>query len=364
MDQRVQTAQTESVDPIAVLGAGAWGTAIAIHLARAKSSDALAAATPVLLWARDPQHRDALRRDGENRRYLPGFRLGSGVRVADSLEEALDQSSMVLLAVPLAALRPLSQHLGKTAARGPSTPVLVWLCKGFETATGLLPHQIAEQCCPELEGAALSGPSFAQEVAAGLPTALVAASSTRRCIDAVRRALHHLSCRVYASEDVAGVELGGALKNVMAIAAGVSDGLGMGHNARAALLTRGLAEIARLGVALGARAQTFMGLSGLGDLLLTATSDLSRNRQVGLRLAHGESLAHILKTLGHVAEGVSTCATALQLAACHKVELPITQAVGDLLCGNCSPKQAVHALLARDFRQENESPPGHSRHWA
>lgn len=341
----------------AILGAGAWGTAMAIHLARRSPSLASAGesdANSVMLWARDAEQSKALATDRENRKYLPGVRLDPVIRVVATPGEALAQSRLVLLAVPVAALRPLLlQVVGHWAATRPPR-FLVWLCKGIETDTGLLPHQIVAQCCPGVNGAALSGPSFAQEVAAGLPVALVAASRSRACIDAVREAAHHSACRIYASGDPIGVELGGALKNVMAIAAGVSDGLGMGNNARAALLTRGLAEIARLGRCLGASPQTFMGLSGLGDLLLTATGDLSRNRQVGMRLAQGESLLSILASLGHVAEGVPAAATALRLAVRHKVDMPITQAVYELLSGTCSPRQALEALLARGSRMESE----------
>jgi glycerol-3-phosphate dehydrogenase (NAD(P)+) len=341
----------------AVLGAGAWGTALAIHLARRLPAPAHAgegAANSIVLFARDPEQCKALRADRENRKYLPGVPLDPAIRVVATPAEALAQSRLVMLAVPVAALRPLLlQDLGQWATEG-LPRFLVWLCKGIETGTGLLPHQIVAQCFPNIEGAALSGPSFAQEVAAGLPVALVAASRSLACIDAIREATHHSACRIYASGDLVGVELGGALKNVVAIAAGVSDGLGMGNNARAALLTRGLAEIARLGRCLGASPQTFMGLSGLGDLLLTATGDLSRNRQVGIRLAGGESLLSILATLGHVAEGVSAAATALRLAVRHKVDMPITQAVHALLSGTSSPRQALEALLAREVRTESE----------
>jgi len=341
----------------AIFGAGAWGTALAIHLARRPASPAYArksSAGSVVLVARDVEQCNALLSEGENRKYLPGVHLDPAIRVVATPAEALAQARLVLLAVPVVALRPLLlQDLGQWAAAGPPR-FLVWLCKGLETVTGLLPHQIVAQCCPNIDGAALSGPSFAQEVAAGLPVALVTASRSRACIDAVREAFHHSACRIYASADLVGVELGGALKNVMAIAAGVSDGLGMGNNARAALLTRGLAEIARLGRCLGASPQTFMGLSGLGDLLLTATGDLSRNRWVGIRLAQGESLPSILATLGHVAEGVPAAATALRLAVRHKVDMPITQAVHALLYGTCSPRHALEALLAREFRTESE----------
>lgn len=342
--------------PTAVLGGGAWGTGMAVHLARRSPGTHPFPSDPgvgVMFWARDAQQRAEMRLSGENRKYLPGIRLEPGIRIADTLDEALVGARLVMLAVPLAALRGILEQIAGQGADQPPQ-VLVWLCKGLESGTALLPHQIVAQCCPGVAGVALSGPSFAQELAAGLPLALVAASQSPGNIDLVRGAVHHFPCRVYASDDLPGVELGGALKNVMAIAAGVSDGLGMGNNARAALLTRGLAEIARLGGAIGARQATFMGLSGLGDLLLSATGDLSRNRQVGLRLARGESLEVILGALGHVAEGVPTASTAVHLAQRHGIDMPITQAVHDLLAGASTPQQALRALLAREWRSERE----------
>jgi glycerol-3-phosphate dehydrogenase (NAD(P)+) len=234
----------------------------------------------------------------------------------------------------------------------PELPGVLWLCKGFQEGTGLLGHEVARQVCPAARCGVVSGPSFALEVARGLPTALVAASADESLARAAQQALHGDALRVYTSSDPVGVEVGGAVKNVLAIATGIADGLGLGQNARAALVTRGLAEMTRLGVALGARPETFMGLSGLGDLVLTATGDLSRNRQVGLALAAGRPLATILHELGHVAEGVYSAAMAVRRAQSRGVEMPIAAAVADVLEGRSAPAAALAALMAREARPE------------
>jgi glycerol-3-phosphate dehydrogenase (NAD(P)+) len=250
----------------------------------------------------------------------------------------------------MAGLRGLLQAL-----RDCKAPV-AWLCKGFEAPVsqpfGLLGHEVRAEVAPGLLAGALSGPSFAQEVARGQPTALVAASPEAGVRDALVEAFHSSSVRVYANDDLPGVEVGGAVKNVLAIATGLCDGLNLGLNARAALITRGLAEMTRLGVALGARADTFMGLSGLGDLVLTATGDLSRNRRVGLQLAAGKSLEQAVASLGHVAEGVYCARTVVQRAAHLGVDMPISSAVVDLLDGRLQPRQAVAALMGRDATSE------------
>ena len=232
---------------------------------------------------------------------------------------------------------------------------VAWLCKGFEASpegVGRMPHEVQAEVAPQLQAGALSGPSFAQEVARAQPTALVAASAHARVRERLVQAFHGQSLRVYANADLVGVEVGGAVKNVLAIATGLCDGLQLGLNARAALITRGLAEMTRLGLALGAQADTFMGLSGLGDLVLTATGDLSRNRQVGLALARGLTLAQAVQSLGHVAEGVYSARTVSQRARALGVDMPITQAVVDLLDGQLSPLQAVARLMGRDAREE------------
>ena len=319
---------------IAVLGAGAWGTALAA---------VLSARHAVTLWARDAAQAEAIARERRNRKYLPEIELPAQLDVTHRWPE---RAELLIAATPVAGLREVLAQ----ARRG--VP-LIWLCKGFETGTGLLPHQIvaavlgARAVC-----GALSGPSFALEVARGLPCALTLASRNAVFARAAASTLHGGRLRVYYSADVTGVEIGGAVKNVMAIAVGIADGLGLGQNARAALITRGLAEITRLGVALGGKAQTFMGLAGAGDLILTATGDLSRNRRVGQELARGRPLADILGGLGHVAEGVHSARGVLRLAARHRVDMPITQAVNAVLDGRLAPPQAVERLLARDAREE------------
>ena len=336
---------------VAVVGAGAWGSALSIHMARQHET---------LLWARDPQQAQCMQADRENRRYLPGIHFPSSLQVTSSLEHALDGCSLWVIACPMAGLRDCLRRMLPLRAIA-QWPVVLWLCKGIERGSGMLAHQVIEQTVPGLKAAALSGPSFAQETAAGLPVALVVAGAHPECVVLAREALHHGAMRVYANPDVLGVELGGALKNVMAIGAGISDGLGMGNNARAALLTRGLAEIARLGQSMGAQAQTFMGLTGLGDLLLTATGALSRNRQVGLALAQGELTAEILARLGHVAEGVSTAPVALELAARHGVDMPITEVVHHCLLGQIQAGEALQQLLARAGREEQDALDSHTR---
>lgn len=337
--------QNKQPTKITVLGAGAWGTAVAI---------ALAARHDVLLWGRNPQQMldtDAAR---DNVAYLPGHRLPDALRVSADFEAALDHvgdaaaTPLLILACPVAGLRPLLEQL-----RGRAIPNVVWLCKGFEAGTGLLPHQVVDQVLGDsVPGAALSGPSFAQEVARGLPCALTVASASSELRERVVAAAHGDNLRVYSCDDLVGVEVGGAVKNVMAIATGAADGLGMGLNARAALITRGLAEITRLGVALGAQPGTFMGLSGMGDLILTCTGDLSRNRRVGLALAEGKALETIVRELGHVAEGVPCAKAVRELARRMDVDMPITDAVASVLFDGVDAGEMAAQLLARDPRVE------------
>jgi glycerol-3-phosphate dehydrogenase (NAD(P)+) len=326
---------------ILVLGAGAWGTALAISAG---------ARHGVTLWARDAAQAAAIAAQRRNAQYLPGFDLPAGVRVASPAHGTpaalAQQHGLVIVATPMAGLREML-----VAIAGCTRPV-AWLCKGFEAPVsqpyGLLGHEVRAEVAPQLAAGALSGPSFAQEVARGQPTALVAASDSAAVRDALVAAFHGPSMRVYANDDLPGVEVGGAVKNVLAIATGLCDGLALGLNARAALITRGLAEMTRLGLALGAHAETFMGLSGLGDLVLTATGDLSRNRRVGLLLAEGRTLQQAVASLGHVAEGVYSARTVVERARRLGVEMPIAEAVVDLLDGRVSPAQAVAALMARD----------------
>ena len=390
---------------IIVIGAGAWGTALAISASRHPAGHA------VMLWARDAAQVQAMQASRENTRYLPGAALPPALDVASGpaaeLAARVATADLVIIATPMAALRGLL-----VALAGCRAPV-AWLCKGFEAplvgaaaaagltasagasgsaglagaaaspgAVGLLAHEVRAQVAPDLMAGVLSGPSFAQEVARGQPTALVAASPHAAVRDALVAAFHGPTLRVYANDDIVGVEVGGAVKNVLAIATGLCDGLpapggagsgmpvptgsgvgmpvptgsgaglpggtGLGLNARAALITRGLAEMTRLGVALGARADTFMGLSGLGDLVLTATGDLSRNRRVGLLLAQGRTLQQAVDSLGHVAEGVYCARSVVQRAQALGVDMPIAQGVVALLDGTLAPAAAVAALMGRE----------------
>jgi glycerol-3-phosphate dehydrogenase (NAD(P)+) len=285
-----------------------------------------------------------------NRRYLPGFPFPDALQIELKLEQALDQADLALVVVPTAGFRQVVRQIAELGAKMP----LVWACKGFEAGTAKLPHQVvAEELGGKAQSGALSGPSFAQEVAKGLPTALTLASRDEPFAHAMALELHSPRLRVYSSPDVVGVEIGSAVKNVMAIAAGISDGMGYGYNARAALITRGLAEIGRLGVAMGGRPETFMGLTGAGDLILTCTGDLSRNRTVGLRLAQGKALDTILAELGHIAEGVHSAREVLRLAASMNVEMPITHAVCQVLFEGMPPGKAVEGLLNREPKAEN-----------
>jgi glycerol-3-phosphate dehydrogenase (NAD(P)+) len=282
-----------------------------------------------------------------NRRYLPEVNLPESLRITADPVEAWDiaERGLAVIGSPMSGLRE------RLAALPPHGHAL-WLCKGFEAGSGKLGHEIARELRSDLRCGVLSGPSFALEVARGQPTALVAASADAGLCTLAVQAFHSDSLRVYSSDDPVGVEVGGAVKNVMAIATGIADGLQLGLNARAALITRGLAEMTRLGLALGAQASTFMGLSGLGDLVLTATGDLSRNRQVGLALASGASLPEILARLGHVAEGVHTAPTLQARARGCGVEMPITDAVVAVLQGELAPAQALRQLMAREARTE------------
>ncbi|HXN15965.1 MAG TPA: NAD(P)H-dependent glycerol-3-phosphate dehydrogenase [Usitatibacter sp.] len=320
---------------IAVLGAGAWGSALAISLA---------ADHEMRLWSRRPSDCVSLSKERVSR-YLPNFRLPENLRIEADLARAVEAAELIIIATATAGLRPVAEAL-RASAR---PPALLWACKGFETASRRLPHEVVAEVLPETRRVGvLSGPSFALEVARAQPTALVLASRDRQFASESVAGLNSARLRLYSSADVIGVELGGAVKNVIAIAAGISDGLALGRNARAALITRGLAEIVRLGLAMGGQAETFMGLAGVGDLVLTCTGDLSRNRDVGVRLARGGALTEVLSELGHVAEGVHSARAALALAREHGVEMPITEAVCAVLFEGEAPGQAVRRLLARD----------------
>lgn len=325
---------------LSVLGAGAWGTALAAGWAPHHA---------VTLWGRNAAQLDAMRTARVNARYLPGCPLPDALHFTPDLDHAVGGADLIVIAVPSSGLRATVAAL---AAR-PALPPLLWVCKGFEPGSRKLPHQIVAELLPShTQTGVLSGPSFAQEVALGYPTALTLACRDTALAQHLAETLSVQRLRIYAHDDVIGVELGGALKNVMAIATGICDGLELGHNARAALVTRGLAEMTRLGVGLGGHFETFMGLSGLGDLILTTTGDLSRNRQVGLRLARGQRLDVILRELGHVAEGVTTAREVDALAGERGIDMPIARAVCQVLCEELPAAETVDALLNREIRAE------------
>jgi glycerol-3-phosphate dehydrogenase (NAD(P)+) len=367
---------------LAILGSGAWGTALAVSFAPRHQ---------VTLWSRESEEIEAMVRERSNQRFLPDVPLPAELQLSASLPETLAGAELVIVAVPVAGLRGTLQqivdictlsnsaslnapHLNPDGTTSHSTkpasgqvagylpqageeanekgnvrfPPIIWVCKGFESETSLFPHQIAEQILPaSFPRGVLSGPSFAQEVARSQPTAMTLASSDGDFAQRTATSLHHSRLRIYSSTDVVGVEIGGAVKNVLAIAAGICDGMKMGLNARAALLTRGLAEMTRLGLQMGGRAETLGGLSGVGDLILTCTGDLSRNRQVGMLLAQHKSLDNILKELGHVAEGVYTAREVHRISQQRGVEMPISTAVYRVLYENLAADKAVEALLSR-----------------
>ena len=336
---------TEAVSqrPVAVLGAGSWGCALAIHLARLGH--------PVRLWAHRPEHLAILAQQHENRRHLPGTPFPQSLQVQGALAHALADTRLVLVAVPSHGFRATVEA---AAPHLPGQTGLIWATKGLEPGTGRFLHEVlAELLGPRRCVAILSGPSFAREVAAGLPTAITVASSDAEFAGRAAACFHGGTMRVYTSDDVVGVELGGVVKNVLAIAAGISDGLGFGANSRAALITRGLAELVRLGAAVGARSSTMMGLAGLGDLILTCTDDQSRNRRFGLALGRGQGAGDAIRAIGQVVEGASVVSELLALAARHAVEMPICEQVERVVHAGLAPQKAVQALLARDPKQED-----------
>ncbi len=325
---------------IAVFGAGAWGTALA---------RAFSASHDICIWSLEAEHVEEMRRTRENRRYFPGFTLPSSISLSSDLAATAEAADLHLIATPLAGLR---ETVRRIHALGLETP-LIWACKGLEADSGKLAHEIVtEETRPDFPFGALTGPSFADEVGRNLPTAVALASFDAAFARKWGNALHQPRLRIYANNDLVGCEIGGAVKNVLAIATGLSDGLGFGLNTRAALLTRGLAEIARLAEALGGQRDTLMGLAGMGDLILTCTGDLSRNRQVGLALAAGKALDTILQELGHVAEGVPTAKAVVRLAQSCGVEMPVCEAVKGVLYDELPPLKAAELLLARDPKTE------------
>jgi glycerol-3-phosphate dehydrogenase (NAD(P)+) len=337
---------------VTLLGAGAWGTAMAAQAARyLEGSD-------VCLWSRSQQQLLEIQKSGENSIYLPGIKLPKTLQYESDFTRAVKRLSAKDLLVIATPMSGLSETIAQVLKIAEQPLNIIWLCKGLEPTTALLPHEVVERedrlHSRGLQHAygALSGPSFAHEVGAGMPCALTIASTSTNLCEIVQAAFHHGNMRVYSSDDLIGVELGGAVKNVLAIAAGIGDGLNLGLNARAAVLTRGLAEMMRLVKAAGGRSETCMGLTGAGDLILTATGDLSRNRRVGLELASGKSLSEILAGLGHVAEGVLCAAAVADLAKRLKVEMPITAMMGEVLSGRLDPKEAVKKLMGRDPKIE------------
>ena len=325
---------------LTVIAAGAWGTALAITFC---------ARHQVTLWTREEDVTRDLQAHRENRRFLPGYPFPDSLKIATGFKSAVTGADLLIIAAPLVGFRPTLRALREAGEVNPR----LWVCKGLEAETALLPHQVvAQELGADVLCGVLTGPSFAEEVAKGLPLAITLASKDGDFAQRLALELHSSRFRIYANDDLPGAEVGGAVKNVMAIATGICDGLGFGLNARAALMTRGLAEIARLGVALGGQPKTFMGLAGMGDLLLTCTGDLSRNRKVGLALAEGKKLSQILADLGHVAEGVSTAREVARLAERIGIEMPITQAVDAILYRDVPAAEAVEKLLSRDPKSE------------
>lgn len=328
----------------AVLGAGSWGTALAIQFART--------GRPTILWGRDRAHLDELIQERRNRRYLPDAAFPGALAIEPDLALALQSSRDVLIAVPSHALRGLLQDIAKERSGGPMR--LAWATKGFELSTGMLPHEVAEQVLgANVPSAVISGPTFAREVGAGLPTAMTIAASDPVFASELAQSISGLNFRAYTSQDIVGVEIGGAIKNVMAIGAGLSDGLGFGANTRIALITRGLVEMTRLGAALGAQRETFMGLAGLGDLVLTCTDNQSRNRRFGLALAAGEGVEAAQKTIGQVVEGVLAARAVREVASRANVEMPICEQLYRVVHEGLEPKVAVKELMSRALKPES-----------
>ena len=326
---------------IGVLAAGAWGTALAANWAQRHD---------VCIWAREPEVVASINDDHVNHQFLPKITLPVTLKATGEMAD-LKGSDVLVLATPVAALRVTLQALKSLYGNRPLPP-LVWVCKGFEPKTGLLPHQVVREEMGDVAAAALSGPSFAQEVARHMPTAVTLGARDLALAEKLANWLYTPNLRLYASGDVVGVEVGGAVKNVLAIATGICDGLSLGHNARAALMTRGIAEIGRLCERLGGSRETLMGLSGLGDLILTCTGDLSRNRQVGLALGQGKTLEETLAALGHVAEGVGTAREVARLSTELQVEMPIARAVAAVIAGELKARDAVAQLMSRAQRAE------------
>ena len=330
---------------ISVLGAGAWGTALAMHIAKRHH---------VTLWARDASHISGMKKARSNPKYLGDFNFPKQLELEDNLSIAINNSDFILSVVPTSAFRQMLLDIKKIKSNAP----IMWANKGLEEGTAKLPHEVILDVLgnPELsrrDFGVISGPSFAAELVRGLPTAVTLATTNEKLAQEAGSIFHHENMRVYTSLDIAGVSVGGALKNVIAIAAGISDGMGFGNNARAALITRGLSEISRFGQAIGANSDTFSGLAVAGDLVLTCTGEYSRNREVGIRLAQGKKISEILKGLGHVAEGVFTTKEVIKRGMNLNIDMPITQEVSNVIHDKKSPKEAFEDLLGRALKPEH-----------
>jgi glycerol-3-phosphate dehydrogenase (NAD(P)+) len=331
---------------VCVLGAGAWGTALAIHIAKKHN---------VILWARDSSHVSGMEKSRANPLYLGDFTFPKNLSLENNLDLAIESSEIIISVVPTSGFRSILDYIQKINKKIP----IIWANKGLEKGTANLPHEVAIDVLGDSNTnndrhfGVISGPSFAAELVRSLPTAVTIASTNDRLSSIAATLFHHSNMRIYTSNDLVGVSVGGALKNVIAIASGISDGMGFGNNARAALITRGLTEISRFGVALGAKPETFNGLAGAGDLVLTCTGEYSRNREVGVRLAKGQALEEILNGLGHVAEGVFTAAEVIGRSKQLGIEMPITQEVNAVIHKGKSPREAVLDLLGRSIKQEN-----------
>lgn len=333
---------TATRSPIVVLGAGSWGTALAIQLMRNGA--------PVTLWGHNPEHISSIISRGMNERYLPGVKLPGELKIESDLETAMKDMRDILVVVPSHAFRSTLESIRPYLS---ASSRLMWATKGLEPGSGKLLHEIAGECLEnDIPCAVISGPTFAREVAEGLPTAVTVSSRDQVFARDIAARLHSEAFRAYTSEDVIGVEIGGAVKNVLAIAAGIADGLGFGANTRSALITRGLAEIMRLGEALGGQKETFMGLAGLGDLVLTCTDNQSRNRRMGLALGQGNSVEKALASIDQVVEGVQTAIEVYGLAQRQGVDMPITEQVYNVLYKGHSPREAVYDLLHREQKAE------------
>jgi len=335
---------TPTASAVAVLGAGSWGTALAMQLARNGHQ--------VVLWSRDPEVAEAINRTGRNPRYLKSIELPPGVTATASLPDAVRAADHVLIAVPSHAFRALLDEVAPLLRTGQG---VAWACKGFEPGSGRLLHQVAVDTVPPgTPLAVITGPSFAIEVARGLPTAVTVAGQDERFTIELARLLHGGQFRAYTSTDITGAELGGAIKNVLAVATGIADGMGLGDNARAALVTRGLAEMMRLGTALGGQPETLMGLAGMGDLVLTCTGEESRNRRLGLALGKGRSVGEAVAEIGQVVEGVAAAAEVMRLAEKHGISMPISEQVNGIIHAGWDPFEGLRRLLAREQKAEQD----------